>query len=156
MPIKLKELLKTALSLRRVAIKSRYQVKIPKVTQPNLSCMVFGNGPSLDGDIREQFDLIKNIDTFCVGRFAESDLYKMVQPKYYVFADPMLWSTEAPEQMLLMRNTLFARIKNDTSWSLLICVPFEAKEFLNDIFSNSPNISLVFYNNLPLWEVSVY
>lgn len=55
-----------------------------------------------------------------------------------------------------MRNTLFARIKNDTSWSLLICVPFEAKEFLYDIFSNSPDIILVFYNNLPLWEVSVY
>ena len=151
MRIKLKELLKTALSLLRVAIRSSYQVKIPKATQSNLPCIVFGNGPSLDDDIREQIDLIEKFDIFCVNRFAESDLYKMVRPKYYVFADPMFWATEAPEQTILIRNNLFARIKNDTSWSLLICVPFEAKEFLNDIFSNSPNINLLFYNNVPLW-----
>lgn len=151
MPIKLKELIKTALSLLRVTIRSSYQVKIPKATQSNVLCMVFGNGPSLDEDIREQIDLIQKLDIFCVSRFAESDLYKMVRPKYYVFADPMFWATEAPEQMILIRNNLFDRIKNDTSWSLLICVPFEAKEFLNDIFSSSQNISLLFYNNVPLW-----
>lgn len=147
----LNELFKTAISLVRVVMRSRYRVSMPQVTQANMPCMVFGNGPSLDGDICDKIDLIQGLDTFCVGRFAESDLYKTVRPKYYVFADPGFWSPDAPDQIILMRKSLLDRMISDTSWPLLVCAPFEAKEFLNEIFSNSPNISLFFYNNVPLY-----
>lgn len=151
MSIDLKELYKTAMSLKRVAMCSRFRVNMPKVSRPNKPCLVFGNGPSLDGDIRDKLDVIQNLDTFCVGRFPESDLYRVVRPKYYVFADPMWWSSAAPDKTIMIRNCLFDRMVSDTSWPMLVCAPFEAKEFLNDIFSNSQNISLLFYNNVPLW-----
>ncbi|MDP2240448.1 MAG: hypothetical protein Q8K18_09860 [Burkholderiales bacterium] len=151
MAIDLKELLKTAMSLKRVAMRSRFRVNMPKLTKPNVPCVVFGNGPSLDGDIRDKLDVIQKLDTFCVGRFPESDLYRIVRPKYYVIADPMWWSSAAPDKTILIRKRLFDRMISDTSWPLLVCVPFEAKEFLNEIFSNSQNISLLFYNNVPLW-----
>lgn len=146
----LKKLFETAMSLMKVMARSRFRVHMPKMAQPNMSCIVFGNGPSLDEDIQDKKDIIKSLDTFCVGRFAESDLYKKLRPKYYVFADPMWWSSVAPAKTVLMRNRLFNRIISDTSWPLLVCVPFEAKEFLNSVFLESPNISLLFYNNVSI------
>lgn len=53
-------------------------MKIPKVTQPNLLCMVFGNGPFLDVGISVQVDLIKNIDIF-----ASIGLLFLIYTKWY-------------------------------------------------------------------------
>lgn len=147
----LKEIFKTVISLARVIVRSHYQVSMPRVANESMPCLVFGNGPSLTEDVCEKIDLIKGLDIFCVGHFAESDLYKIVQPKYYVFADPTFWFPDAPSKTILTRARLFDRIISDTSWPLSICAPFEAREFLIDAFSGAPNISLLFYNNVPLY-----
>lgn len=147
----MKQLFKTAMSLKRVALNSRYRVSMPKVKLNNFPCLIFGNGPSLDGDIREKIGMVQKCETFCVGRFAESDLYVQVKPKYYVLTDTMWWASSAPEITVSMRDKLYRQIINETTWPLNVCAPFEAKEFLSGIFKNSPNIRLLHYNNVPLW-----
>lgn len=147
----MKQLFKTAMSLKRVALNSRYRVSMPKVKLNNFPCLIFGNGPSLDGDIRDKIDIVQNLDVFCVGRFAESDLFRLVKPKFYVFADPMWWAQQPPEKTAVMRNRLFDHIIRDTDWEMTLCVPFEAGNYFKEIFSSSPSINFLFYNNVPLW-----
>jgi hypothetical protein len=150
MRISYKSIAMTLLSLGRVIRKSRFFVKFPNVELNNNTCLIFGNGPSLTNDICKKIDNVKNIDTFCVGRFAESQLYQLVKPKYYVFADPVFWQSKPPEKAIAMRTKLFNEIKNNTSWELTICAPFESMCFFKDCFSSNPNIKFCFYNNVPI------
>jgi hypothetical protein len=87
-------------------------------------------------------------DSFCVNQFAESELYTVIRPKYYVFADPSYWNASEPEELLLMRDRVFQRIILRTSWDLDIYAPFEARQLFVDVFSKSTNIRLTFYNNV--------
>lgn len=144
-------LIKTIKSIVRVLVHSRYRNSYLEVAGSEAPCVVFGNGPSLNGDIREILDALVNLDTFCVGRFAESDLYKPIKPKYYVFADSMWWSSHAPQKTIEIRNRLFGIIVNETDWDLKILVPFEAEMYFKRVFSDIPNISISYYNNVPLW-----
>ena len=149
--MEMRQLFKTVMSLKRVALHSRYRVSIPKVKSNNLPCLIFGNGPSLDSDICDKINLVQNLDVFCVGRFAESELFRLVKPKFYVFADPMWWAHQPSEKTAEIRNRLFNHIAKDTDWKMTLCAPFEAANYLKNIFLSSPNINFLFYNNVPLW-----
>jgi hypothetical protein len=63
----------------------------------------------------------------------------------------MFWSADAPDKTILMRNKLYDRIIRNTTWSLSLFVPFEARKFLGAVFNNAENISFFCYNNVPLW-----
>ena len=143
---RIRNLIRTVGLLLRVARKSRYPAKMSNDPLRGAVCFVLGNGPSLNTDINEELDIFRTGDTFCVNEFAETDLYKKIQPKYYVFADPFYWSSTPPELLMSSRNRLFGEILNKTSWPLTIYVPFEAEGLFEGVFAHNKNISLSFYN----------
>jgi hypothetical protein len=102
-------------------------------------------------DLRDGLGSVRIRDTFCVNQFAETELYQEIQPKYYVFADPLYWSSAAPENEVSSRKHLFDRILSKTSWPVTLYLPFEARDLFEGIFSRARNIRLVFYNNVPLY-----
>lgn len=141
-------MLSTLKSFIRVARRSRPPMRVPLGLKTSDTCIVLGNGPSLDGDIRNHLGVISAMDSFCVNQFAESDLYATIKPKYYVFADPSYWSPGEPEELVQMREVLYQRIKSETSWDLGIFAPFAARQMLTSIFPQPSNVRLIFYNNV--------
>jgi hypothetical protein len=138
------------MSVQRVVMRAHIRGRLRQCPPASRPCLVFGNGPSLYRDIRDRVDLVKGIDVFCVGRFAESDWFRILKPKYYVFADPMWWAPLPPASTLQLRNRLFGRLLEGTDWNMTLCIPFAARELYSRAFSESPHISLRCYNNVPL------
>lgn len=146
----LRRITKTSLNLIwKVARMSRWPEKVSRDPVGGTTCFVLGNGPSLYADIQE-LDFSRIGDAVCVSRFAETDIYEKIRPKYYVFADPAFWEAEASGKVVALRNNLFGQILRKTSWRLTIYIPFEAKELFESTFACSQNISLSFYNKVQL------
>ena len=136
--------------LRGVASASNYPVVLSNEPLRNTICFVLGNGPSLSGDIKENLGVFRQVDTFCVNNFIESALYEKIQPKYYVLADPGFWSSAVSETYASERKQFFEQILRKTTWPLTVFLPFSAKGMLDGVFSESRNIRVDFYNNVPL------
>jgi hypothetical protein len=88
----------------------------------------------------------------CVNDFAESDLFEVIKPCYYVFLDPDYWRQESLPELILQRERVFDRIKLKTSWSLTILLPIIAKSAIKwvDIFRSNKYIKIEYFNNTPL------
>jgi hypothetical protein len=114
------------------------------------TCFVLGNGPSLDVDLSQGLDLFCSNDTFCVNQFAESDLYKKIQPNYYIIADPGYWKKNVSDNNVAIRNRLIQNVLEKTTWPIKFLVPFQAKDLFETVFKEKPNIQVVCYNNVPL------
>ena len=136
------------MSIRRAILYSRFGVRFSRSPDSNSRCVVLGNGPSLADDIPHYITIDCAVDILCVGRIAESDVYSQIRPKYYVFADPLWWSSSANETVLSVRRHLFDVIKIKTTWNLTVYAPFEAEKLLNGVFNGHPNIEMAYYNNI--------
>lgn len=132
--------------IRRVARASQYLTQVPDDSRDSKVCFVLGNGPSLKADLSGGLGIFGMGDTFCVNDFVKSDLYEAIRPKYYVIADPWNWLPPKSERSALIRSEFFDLILNKTTWPLTLFVPFEARSFLESIFSGSLHVHLSFYN----------
>jgi len=145
----------TLLSLLRVVRHSRFPNNLAELPLVTEECVVLGNGPSLNID----FEKVNNIrctgDVWCVNQFAESTLYERIKPNNYVFADPSYWGEAESENMIKQRVLLFNHILNKTTWQLTIYAPFPAKRSFEEIFGQAANISLHFYNCVPLFGAKI-
>jgi hypothetical protein len=136
------------MSLLRVVRHSYFEGKgFDLVINPE-TCFVFGNGPSLSDDLHHCADVKSLRDVWCVNYFADSDLYEVIQPKYYVLADPDFWVEDVSSNLFTYRERLFQSIVSKTTWPLTIYVPFVAKKYVDLMVSNRLNISFSFYNNI--------
>jgi len=120
-----------------------------KIVNDNV-CFVFGNGPSLAGDVEGHLDALRLLDTCCVNQFCESILYTTIRPKIYVLADPDYWIDEISAELMQMRNRLVECILKNTTWDLKFYVPFPALDFFKNAFFSLENIRVIGYNNVPL------
>lgn len=136
--------------LRGILAVSHYPVVLSNEPLKSTICFVLGNGPSLTKDIKENMDIFRKGDTFCVNNFIESDLYEKIQPKYYVLADPDYWASAVPEGYASARNRFFDQILSRTTWPIIIYLPFAAKDVIDGIFSHEKNIRVDYYNGVPL------
>lgn len=140
----------TLLSLLRVIMYSKFFYQLPKSAQRLDTCFVFGNGPSLDGDLAQCEDIRAIGDVWCVNQFAISDLYEKVQPACYVLADPSYWGEELSVRLTTYREQLLFALKSKTTWPLTVYLPYFAKGRFEKRLSETPNVTLVFYNNVPV------
>lgn len=136
----------TFISLFKVLASSKYNVSIKSINDKG-KCYILGNGPSLKGDLADNFILLKSNKLFVVNNFAKSDYYIKLKPQYYVFADPAYWSTEENSIVRNCKLTL-EMIKDNTEWEMKIFVPFVALKniWFRDFFKSNKNITLVTFN----------
>lgn len=140
----------TSFSLLRVVKNSRFFAKFPITPVVDETCFVFGNGPSLNIDL-EKFNN-KNLFgvVWCVNQFGISHLYKKIQPKHYVFADPSYWEVNESFEIIEMREHLFRSIIKNTNWNITIYAPYNAKKYFDGVFCYVPYVALVYYNIVPV------
>lgn len=147
---KISVLIDTLLSILRVVLLSKFSCKLPKSSLLVDSCLVFGNGPSLDGDLAKCEDFRSVGDVWCVNQFAVSDLYEEVRPTHYVLADPSYWGEGLSERLTSFREQLFLALNSKTIWPLTLYVPYFAKGQFEKKLADKPNITIVFYNFVPV------
>lgn len=120
---------------------------LPKIQRNTKKIVIIGNGPSLEDTCSLYKDEILMNDRICVNYFASSELYEVLRPNYYIFADPaFFW---IPENQVNSMNVLFDNLVKKTTWQLHMFVPSSAKDAPTlDILRRNKNIIIDFYNNI--------
>ena len=119
---------------------------LPQIPNQSDKIIIIGNGPSLNQSLDKYKDQILENDRIAVNFFASTDLYEIIRPNIYVFADPAFFFVPDNQQEAIEK--LIKNIVNKTSWNLQIIIPLSAKEspFVNILRQNNM-IKVDFYLN---------
>lgn len=130
----------TSISILKVLLISKFNIRFPVALQE--SCIILGNGPSLNTSLQKYSELLKKHALICVNGFSMSDAYVELKPAYYVILDPGFWVNPHSQA----KKTIELIIKN-TTWELTFFAPqIAAKtDLINDIRKN-PKVTIVFFN----------
>lgn len=107
------------------------------------TCLILGNGPSVNETIEKHLEKAKNMFTICVNHFGSTDKYEILQPKMYMLLDPLF---KDPHYELGQK--LIQQIIQKTSWPLIIYMPQDFKKSTQLIqhLSSNPHIQVYFFN----------
>ena len=135
----------------KVLILSPYSNKINKHKPLIDEAIILGNGPGLTSTLKENENALKNKKLICVNYFADSDLYGIIQPEYYVIIDPILFSDSYDDEAESKKNVLFNNITNKTTWSMFLIIANSAKKHKvwNQILGKNKNIKILYLNLIP-------
>ena len=131
----------TFISLVKVLLLSKFRTKLPQATEN--TCIVLGNGPSLNDSLQKHPDFFKKHPLICVNSFSVTELYTQLQPTYYVILDPGFWLSNND----LINNTIDC-IKKKTTWPVHLLVPPQAakSELFAQLENQNPNIKINYFN----------
>ena len=137
------------LSLIKVTLLSKWFVKI-KETQQDNSCVLLGNGPSLNKTIDQYKSFLNDKDLICVNHFPISDYYELLKPRYFMTSAPDLWLDDIDEKFVIASNRLFKAIAEKTIWNLDLYIPYEAKKYYRwrNHLKDNKSINIIYYNNV--------
>lgn len=134
------KLINTKISIIKILFRSKFGTKFPKASSN--SCIVLGNGPSLNESIKNHPEFFKKHELLCVNSFSITDLYQELKPSYYVMLDPGFWFGDSE----FIINTINA-LKVKTTWPMVLFLPHLAKKSskIKEVASNS-NIKIQYFN----------
>jgi hypothetical protein len=141
---------KTLYSLLYLIILGKYFPKLKELKSEikvNERCYIIGNGPSLQHDITgKELYLSQNV-LFVVNHFSQSDLFEVLKPEFYVFADKAFWKYElcVESTNTKVEATLMSILKK-TKWKMSLLIPNESFKFFNLYFRENSNIRIIAYN----------
>jgi hypothetical protein len=131
----------SVLSILKVLFQTDFSLQ--RLNLEEESCLILGNGPSLNETIEKDGEKVKNMFSICVNHFGSTDKFEILQPKVYMLLDPLF---KDPEYEL--GQQLVQRIIQKTSWPLNIYMPQDFKksrQLIQHLTSNS-NIQVFFFN----------
>jgi len=123
----------------------------------NREIAILVNGPSLEKDYQTYLidgSFSKDKDFMVVNEFACSSLYEKIQPKFYVYFDPIMFDDDTKEELVInLRNENIYNICEKTTWGMNLLVPSYARKsrFVREI-SKSKYVSILLFNNVPLFR----
>lgn len=131
----------TCISVLKILIRSKFGVHLPKASDE--TCIVLGNGPSLNQSFKNHPDFFKKHPLICVNSFAVTEKYLELKPKYYVMLDPGFWLGSGD----LVNNTINS-IQTKTTWELHLLVPPAAKKsvLFQQLVEKNKNIKATYFN----------
>ncbi|HEX8514844.1 MAG TPA: hypothetical protein VF868_01505 [Bacteroidia bacterium] len=130
----------TIISLVKVLLRSRLNIKIPVTNQK--TCIILGNGPSFNDSLTKHPAFFQKHSLVCVNAFSLSEEYPRLQPEFYVILDPSFWM-ETNEFL----SKVLSSMAEKTTWPLKLCIPFQASRSpLFDVIRSNRNISIHYFN----------
>ncbi len=139
-------------SILRILFLSKFMIKQAKKTKYD-SCVILGNGPSLNDFLKNDIDFLKDKATLCVNYFIRSEEdYLAVKPNYYLITSPEFWRGEEKKGWVEDRMIAFKMMAELTDWKLVLFVPLLAKKrtgWRKELDQNE-NISINYFNNIPV------
>jgi hypothetical protein len=154
-PFKMKDFLtefyQSLFSVIKVILTSKWFLSYKKHQVNKGDCIILGNGPSLNEDLKENLKFILDRYKVCVNLFAFSNEYELIKPNYYVLAGPEFWLKNTIEFHVQQRAKLAKEIIEKTNWPMKILAPLMARnsEVYNKLITNK-NIEFILYNSTPV------
>ena len=113
---------------------------ISRINKSSNELIVIGNGPSLKQSLEKYEDKIKSRDCIVVNHFCETDDYIILQPKFYLLADPAFFG-DLNNYAEWLKNKISKFIENlvlNTKWDINLIVPSIAfgSEFIVRVTKN--------------------
>lgn len=123
---------------------------IKSITNISDNIIIIGNGPSLTTSVNRYLKKLQENDCMVVNQFADTDLYEIIKPRYYVLSDPVYltpYSDLFPDLRIKVQR-LVHNINNKTAWKLMIILASKARNscFVKDLSENN-NIEFAYYND---------
>ena len=137
----------TVISFIKIIFSSKFKSDISKIKTKKETCYVLGNGPSLNKDLLNNSDHLKQSELVVVNFFAKSDLYQQLKPQYYVLADSGFYSDNNAEDVQNKIVELFDVLKVKTTWDLFLLIPYNGLKYITPHLRSNANIHIVGYNN---------
>lgn len=142
----LEQLWQCFLSIVKIALQSKWSVKLPTSFSNNDELLILANGPSLNKTVSESVEFIGSKTLMAVNFCVSSPIYQQLKPSLYLIADPLFWIV--PEK----RNQLFGTMAQKTTWHITLFVPARAlknKEW-QPLIKDNAHIHLCIYNTTPI------
>ena len=119
---------------------------LPQIKHHSDKIVIIGNGPSLNQSVEKYKEEIISNDRIAVNFFASSDLYDIIRPNIYVFADPAFFYV--PESQKESIENLIECILTKTTWEMHLIIPLSACEApLVEKLRQNKYINIEFYLN---------
>jgi hypothetical protein len=130
------------ISFLKVILFSKFIVSKKKSLQ-NKSCVILGNGPSLNDSMRDHADFIAKSEVFCVNLFATSEYYIKLKPNNYLLLDEAFLDPNHPRACLAIKHLVA-----DTAWPVNLFAPFkfQKSEYFRNCLSKNPNLKPIYFN----------
>jgi hypothetical protein len=137
-------------SALKILIRSKLNIKFPKANED--TCIIMGNGPSMKEVVHQYSEQLLNKKIFAVNYFANSKLFELVKPNYYLIVGPEFWREGVREKNITQRKILFDNFVKKTNWKLKVFLPIEAfsSKFLQQYLNINSNIDFVAFNTTPV------
>ncbi len=114
------------------------------------SICVLGNGPSLNGSLKDHRSFLSDKDVMCVNSFVVSNEFSLIKPKYYVILDPVFFIDDVNEKLIRMRSNIFQQLNKKTTWKIYLFIPIKFKRFFNINIINNVNIKIIYFRTTPI------
>lgn len=145
-----RKMIETIFSLLKV-LKHRSFLRrsyLPKIN--NNKIFILGNGPSLSDNLKDNIDLLKNNNTFCVNDFCLSEYFAIIKPQYYIFLDPAYFIRDNTVELYIqLQESIIEKLSKNVSWNIKIFIPnkTDMKQQWNYMQKNNSNLSIIYFNN---------
>ena len=140
----------SVLSFLKILIRSKLILTYKKSEQ--VSCIILGNGPSINQTLLVSSEVISNYTLFCVNHFPNTPYFEQLQPSYFVLLAKEYFDDSVKEEYKTNATILFRNLVEKTTWELQVFVPYSVhhkKEKLNYLASN-PLLQINYFNDTPV------
>jgi hypothetical protein len=143
--------IQSLLSILKIAVFSKSVTSYKKLRGGD-SCIVLGNGPSLNKSMKEHPVFFSSRHLFAVNHFASSDYYTQLKPEYYVLNATEMWNPKAYDKYVKMGETLFTQLAEKTEWPLHLFINSEAAKYSKwkKILASNRHIRVYYFNAAPV------
>jgi hypothetical protein len=145
------ELFQTIASVIKILIGSGFFIK-PEIRFDGKTCIILGNGPSLNQSIDEYQPILGNHKLLCVNHFAESPVYEKIKPEIYILNAPEMWMDDVEPFYHEKGKNLFNAISNNTNWGMDLFIPYSARKFQRwqEVINKNTQIRIFYFNSTPI------
>ncbi len=147
------QLSETCISFLRILFSKIKSSELKQVKAYSSTCYVFGNGPSLAKDIKDNLEYFQDKDIFVVNSYVLTDYFSTTRPTFYCLIDPAYFENSHPNKSTfdLIQRCLKALLEK-TTWKMYLVIPNNKsyKRRMKEYFSSNKNIEI-----LPICTTSI-
>jgi len=113
----------TIFTLAKVVFKSNYFIKMKKSTAQDI--IVLGNGPSLQQDILNNWEIFEKKELAVVNHFCHSEFFFQLKPKSYFLLDPAFFNNSNSLENV---EKTFQILTNEVDWDIAFYIPYRSRK----------------------------
>ncbi len=148
----IEKLVQSLLTILKIILLSRSTKKDFKIKTDGDICLIMGNGPSLKNDFTDHPDFFNDKYLIAVNHFAQSELYRILQPKFYILNAPEMWMDDVEEFYYKKGEKLFTDIAIETKHDMHLFINRSASKYdrWKKILAQNSKIRIHYFNSTPV------